>query len=74
MDIEQIPTLKYHYPFKCPQAYIFIQVGAFVNTIQKDMEVDMEYTPLSITTPPLRDTRSIKHECLYICQHSFGEE
>ena len=47
MDMEWTPPLKHHYPIKCQQAYTIINVCVYVNTIQKqlDMEMDMEKIP-----------------------------
>ena len=56
MDMEWTPTLNHHYPFKGQPSYTSIHVCIFVNTIQKDMEIDtemdMDEIPLSTTTTP----------------------
>ena len=41
MDMENRPSLIHHYPLKDQQAYSIINVCAFVNTIQKEMEMDI---------------------------------
>ena len=55
-------------PFKGSHAYIIINVCVFMNTIQKEMdtEIDMAYSPLYNTTILLGPTSLCHHECLYV--------
>ena len=55
-DVDDVdPPLNHHYPFKGQQSYNIINVCVFVNTNQKELEMDMQMiwsrTPLSTTTP-----------------------